>query len=276
MTTILKPVNMLAFDTAEALTILRLDTIEETFGQSLLNLDLSQEELQTEALEMLDQIRRQKLACKDQLPALWKKLYQKFRQKDSSVATEELKFATSLVFDYVYILLQCCSDPFYQYEVGEAIFETDSDKNGVGVQDRIQILIDLAEPHEAKITEWIDSFFSGNQDMELPVSKLKEGTHPLAQYIIPPKKKGEILEWMHSAIKAQKEPKDKLAVLKAAMTTEPRIISNYVTIEVFNEEFDEKISPDSFKNWKNENRQCKYAEDDLKDYRLYLEGILKA
>lgn len=99
-------------------------------------------------------------------------------------------------------------------------------------------------------------------------------SHPLARYVMRPQKAEELIEWMRHVINALNTPKEQLALLKAALESNPRAILPTVTVEAFNAEFKLEISADTFRNWIRNARGMDFEEEDLSHYKAEIERIM--
>lgn len=101
--------------------------------------------------------------------------------------------------------------------------------------------------------------------------------HPMAAYIMQPKKAEEVIEEMRHLVSAQSQnsPKDLLAPLKAAMECKPRAVMQNVPLDAFNREFMTSVSEESFKNWIRGNRNTLYEDAYLDDYIEVFSMIMK-
>lgn len=129
--------------------------------------------------------------------------------------------------------------------------------------DELRDIIDYKE-------DSVDERFNESND------NINKDKHPLAQYIICDHKQA-ILKCLHNLMEPlrNKKPKYQLALIKAAMTCKPRVLSDAITIDIINREFNLNISSSSFVNWIKESRRNKfhYNDDELNEYKERLQAI---
>ena len=142
------------------------EQIEIAYGASMLNLDFDANSFADQVSGLFALIRDLQSDCEQSVSQYWRKTYQHLRSLDKSVPETELKLATSLVFDYCIVLLACSKDAFYNFEMAEVLRSVEEQNNPEALDERIERLIVLAEPHEQELSAWIDDFMEMGEDAD--------------------------------------------------------------------------------------------------------------